>query len=123
MSLGLRASRKALQTKDKEGLQEILTEHLDIVEDDGCPRLSDPVISHTVVGPRVLLTGGIDEEVAQQEACLVVAGDTGPILGPGDPWWWNPTGHTLQDETLAFGDDDGLGFWGIDDAGSLGSGA
>lgn len=112
-----------MQTKDKGGLQETLTEHLDVVEDDCCPRLSDPVVSHAAVGPRILLTGGIDEEVAQQEACLVVASDTGTVLGPGDARGWDPTGHTLQDETLAFGDNDGLCLWGVDDAGSLSSGA
>lgn len=36
---------------------------------------------------------------------------------------WDPAGHTLQDETLAFGDNNGLGLWWVDDAGSLGSGA
>lgn len=104
-------------------MQKTLTEHLDVVEDDCCPRLSYPIVSHAAVCPRVLLTGGVNEEVAQQEACLIVAGDTGPILGPGNPWGWDPTGHTLQNETLAFGNNDGLSLWGVDDAGSLGGGA
>ena len=105
------------------GLQKTLTEHLDVVEDDRGPGIPNPVVSHAAVGPGVLLTGGVNEKVAQQETCLVVAGDTGPVLGPGDPRGWDPTGHTLQDETLAFGDNDGLGLWWVDDAGSLGSGA
>lgn len=114
-----------MHSRDGRGgcLQETLTEHLDVVEDDRCPGLPNPVVGHAAVGPRVLLTGGVDEEVAQQEAGLVVASDTGPILGPGDPRGWDPTGHTLQDETLAFGDNDALGLWGVDDTGSLSGGA
>ena len=115
-----------MQIRDGQGeggLWEALTEHLDVVEDDCGPRLPNPIVGHAAVGPRVLLTGGVNEEVAQQEACLVVAGNTGAILGPGIPWGWDPAGHTLQDETLAFGDNDGLGLWWVDDAGSLGSGA
>ena len=107
----------------EEGLQKALTKHLDIIEDDRSPGLPNPIVGHAAVGPRVLLTGGVDEEVAQQETCLVVAGNTGAILGPGNPRGWDPAGHTLQDETLAFGDNNGLGLWWIDDAGSLSSGA
>lgn len=89
--------------------EEILTKHLDVVEDDSCPMLSHPIVGHAAVGAGVLLTGGVDEQVAQQETSLVVASNTGPILGPRDLRRWDPTGHTLQNEALAFGDNDSLG--------------
>ncbi|OBS72588.1 hypothetical protein A6R68_12836 [Neotoma lepida] len=89
---------------------EMLTKDLDIVQDDSCTGFSNPVVGHTAVGARVLFAGGVNKQVAQQEASLVVAGDAGPILGPRNLRWRDPTGHTFQDETLAFGDNDSLGF-------------
>lgn len=103
--------------------QAVLTKHLHVVEDDSSAWLTNPIVSHAAIGAGVLLAGGVDEQVAEQEACLVVAGDARPIFGPGDLWWGDPAGHTLQDETLAFGDNNGLGLWGIDDASSLSRGA
>lgn len=101
---------------------EILTKHLDIVEDDSCPRIPNPIVGHTAVGARVLLAGSVNKQVTQQEASLVVGSNAGPILGPRDSRWRDSTGHTLQYETLAFGDNDSLGFQWVDDAGSLSSG-
>lgn len=100
-----------------------LTEHLDVVEDECSSGLSNPIVSHAAVGARVLLTCGVDQEVAEQEACLVIRGDTGAVFGPGDPRRGNPAGYTLQDEALALGDNDGLSFRGVDYPGCLCCGA
>ena len=100
-----------------------LTKHLHVVEDERGSGLPNPIVSRAAVGARVLLTRGVNQEVAEQEACLVVRRDTGAVFGPGDPWRGDPTGHALQDEALALGDNDGLGFGGVDYPGCLRCGA
>lgn len=100
-----------------------LTEHLHVVEDERGSGLADPIVRRAAVGPRVLLAGGVDEEVAEQEARLVERRDAGAVLGPGDPRRGDPAGHALQDEALAFGDDDGLSLGGVDDPSCLRRGA
>lgn len=91
-----------------------LTEHLHVVEDERGSGLANPIVGRAAVGPRVLLAGGVNEEVAEQEPRLVERGDAGAVLGPGDPRRGDPAGHALQDEALAFGDDDGLSLGGVD---------
>lgn len=100
-----------------------LTKHLHIVEDKRSSGLANPIVSRAAVGARVLLTCGVNQEVAEQEACLVVRRDAGAIFGPGDPRRWDPTGHALQDEALALGDNDGLSFRRVDYPGCLRCGA
>lgn len=100
-----------------------LTEHLHVVEDEGSPGLPNTIVSRAAVGARVLLAGGVDQEVAEQEARLVVGGDAGAVLGPGDPWRGDPAGHTLQNEALALGDNDGLSLRRVNYPGRLRCGA
>lgn len=100
-----------------------LTKHLHVVEDEGSPGLPDAVVSHAAVGARVLLARGVDQEVAEQEPRLVVGGDTGAILGPGDSRRGDPAGHALQNEALALGDNDGLSLGRVDYPGCLRCGA
>lgn len=107
--------------KEEESMG-MLTKDLDIVEDDSYAGFPHPIVSHTAIGARVLFAGGVNKQVGQQEASLVVAGNAGPILGPCDLRWRDPTGHTFQYETLAFGDNDSLGFQRVNDAGSLSGG-
>lgn len=100
-----------------------LTKHLHVVEDEGGSGLPNAIVSRAAVGARVLLARGVDQEVAEQEARLVVGGDAGAILGPGDPRWGDPAGHTLQNEALALGDNDGLSLRRVDYPGCLCCGA
>lgn len=100
----------------------MLTKHLDIVENDSSPGIPNPIAGHTAVGARVLFARSVNKQVTQQEASLVVGSNAGPILGPRDSRRRDSTGHTLQYETLAFGDNDSLGFQWVDDAGSLSGG-
>lgn len=111
-----KATRECPGSARGEGQQAApgLTEHLNIVEYECSSSLAHPIVRHAAVGPRVLLISGVNQEVAEQEPGLVVARDIGAILGPSDPWRWDPTGHTFQDEALTLGDDDGLSLCGVD---------
>lgn len=100
-----------------------LTKHLHVVEDEGSSSLPDAIVSRAAVGARVLLARGVDQEVAEQESRFVVGRDTRAVLGPGDPRGGDPAGHTLQDEALALGDNDGLSLRRVDYPGCLCCGA
>ena len=100
-----------------------LTEHLDVVEHRCRARRADAVVRPADVGPRVALAHRVDQQVAEQEAGVVMETQVVPILCPGDLRGGDATGDALQHQPLAFGHHDGAGRRRVDDPSGFRRGA
>lgn len=100
----------------KQLVHSSLTKHLYVIHPGRTAGGADTVVRAADIRPRVALANCIDQEVAQQEARVVLKTQVLSIFGPCDQWSRNATGHTLQNQPLAFGHDDGAGCWWVNDA-------
>lgn len=93
-----------------------LTEHLHVVEHHCSVGRAHAVVGPANVCPRVALDHGVDQQVAEQEARVVVGAQVLPVLCPRDLRGGDAAGHTLQHQPLALGHHDGAGCRRINDA-------
>ena len=75
------------------------------------------------VGARVALGGCVDEQVAEEEARVVMVTQVQAVLGPCDLRGGDATGDALQHQPLAFGHHDGTRVRRVDNASRLRGGA
>lgn len=100
-----------------------LTKYLHVVEHCGRAGRADAVVGTADVRPRVPLAHGVDQQVAEQEAGVVMAMEVLSVLCPCHVRSRDATGHTLQHQSLAFGDHNGPGRRRVNDTSRLRCGA
>lgn len=96
---------------------------MNIVEHGGGSVRAHAVVRSADVRARIALAHGVDEQVAQQKARVVVRAQVQPVFRPGDLRGRDAAGHALQHQPLAFGHHDGSGRRRVDDASRFGHGA
>lgn len=85
----------------------LLTKHLYVIKHRGRAGRADAVVRSANVSARVALAHCVDQEVAEQEARVVVGAQVLPIFRPYDLRSGDAAGHALQHQPLAFGHHDG----------------